>query len=128
MSEEVKNVTVSDLFVKIYENFNVVDQIENMNNLSEEELYLLLVYVLDRHSDEDPVVVHNLQPFKEKVMDIYELQDDKETNNTVLLELVEKTGDKYIETDYVVDVSGNKLKDPLTKEEVREAKIDIIGE
>lgn len=128
MSEEVKNVTVSDLFVKIYENFNVVDQIENMNNLSEEELYLLLVYVLDRHSDEDPVVVHNLQPFKEKVMEIYELQDDKETNNTVLLELVEKTGDKYIETDYVVDGSGNKLKDPLTKEEVREAKIDIIGE
>lgn len=128
MSEEVKNVTVSDLFVKIYENFNVVDQVENMNNLSEEELYLLLVYVLDRHSDEDPVVVHNLQPFKEKVMEIYELQDDKETNNTVLLELVEKTGDKYIETDYVVDGSDNKLKDPLTKEEVREAKIDIIGE
>jgi hypothetical protein len=128
MSEEVKNVTVSDLFVKIYENFNVVDQVENMNNLSEEELYLLLVYVLDRHSDEDPVVVHNLQPFKEKVMEIYELQDDKETNNIVLLELVEKTGDKYIETDYVVDGSGNKLKDPLTKEEVREAKIDIIGE
>jgi Fe-S-cluster formation regulator IscX/YfhJ len=128
LNEEVKNVTVSDLFVKIYENFNVVDQVENMNNLSEEELYLLLVYVLDRHSDEDPVVVHNLQPFKEKVMEIYELQDDKETNNTVLLELVEKTGDKYIETDYVVDGSGNKLKDPLTKEEVREAKIDIIGE
>ena len=128
MSEEVKNVTVSDLFVKIYENFNVVDQVENMNNLSEEELYLLLVYVLDRHSDEDPVVVHNLQPFKEKVMEIYELQDDKETNNKVLLELVEKTGDKYIETDYVVDGSDNKLKDPLTKEEVREAKIDIIGE
>ena len=128
MSEEVKNVTVSDLFVKIYENFNVVDQIENMNNLSEEELYLLLVYVLDRHSDEDPVVVHNLQPFKEKVMEIYELQDDKETTNPVLLTLVEKTGDKYIETDYVVDGSGNKLKDPLTKEEVREAKIDIIGE
>lgn len=128
MSEEVKNVTVSDLFVKIYENFNVVDQVENMNNLSDEELYLLLVYVLDRHSDEDPVVVHNLQTFKEKVMEIYELQDDKETTNTILLELVEKTGDKYIETDYIVDGSGNKLKDPLTKEEVREAKIDIIGE
>lgn len=128
MSEEVKNVTVSDLFVKIYENFNVVDQVENMNNLSDEELYLLLVYVLDRHSDEDPVVVHNLQTFKEKVMEIYELQDDKETTNTILLELVEKTGDKYIETDYIVDGSGNKLKNPLTKKEVREAKIDIIGE
>jgi len=128
MSEEVKNVTVSDLFVKIYENFNVVDQIENMNNLSEEELYLLLVYVLDRHSDDDPVVVHNLQPFKEKVMEIYELQDDKETTNPVLLVLVEETGDKYIETDYVVNRLGDKLKDPLTKEEVREAKIDIIGE
>ena len=90
MNEEVENVIVSDLFEKIYENFNVVDQVENMNNLSEEELYLLLVYVLDRHSDEDPVVVHNLQPFKEKVMEIYELQDDKETKNTILLGLIEK--------------------------------------
>jgi Fe-S-cluster formation regulator IscX/YfhJ len=128
MSEEAKNVTVSDLFVKIYENFNVVDQVENMNNLSEEELYLLLVYVLDRHSDEDPVVVHNLQPFKDKVMEIYDIQDDKETTNTILLELIEKTGDKYIETDYILNTSGEKLREPLTKEEVREAKIDIIGE
>jgi hypothetical protein len=128
MSEEEKNVIVSDLFVKIYENFNVVDQVENMNNLSEEELYLLLVYVLDRHSDEDPVVVHNLQPFKEKVMEIYELQDDKETKNTVLLGLIEKTGDKYVETDYIVNGAGEKLREPLTKTEVREAKIDIIEE
>ena len=96
MNEEVENVIVSDLFEKIYENFNVVDQVENMNNLSEEELYLLLVYVLDRHSDEDPVVVHNLQPFKEKVMEIYELQDDKETKNTILLGLVEKTGEENV--------------------------------
>lgn len=128
MSEEVKNVTVSDLFVKIYEKFNVVDQVENMNNLSDEELYLLITYVLDRHSDEDPVVIHNLYNFKDKAMEIYELQDDKETTNPILLALVEKTGDKYIETDYVVDGSGNKLRDPLTKVEVREAKIDIIGE
>lgn len=128
MNEEVENVIVSDLFEKIYENFNVVDQVENMNNLSEEELYLLLVYVLDRHSDEDPVVVHNLQPFKEKVMEIYELQDDKETKNTILLGLIEKTGDKYVETDYIVNNSGEKLREPLTKTEVREAKIDIIGE
>lgn len=128
MSEEVENVIVSDLFEKIYENFNVVDQVENMNNLSEEELYLLLVYVLDRHSDEDPVVVHNLQPFKEKVMEIYDLQDDKETKNTILLGLIEKTSDKYIETDYIVNGAGEKLRDPLTKGEVREAKIDIIGE
>jgi len=128
MSEEAKNVTVSDLFVKIYENFNVVDQVENMNNLSEEELYLLLVYVLDRHSDEDPVVIHNLATFKDKVMEIYDIQDDKETTNTVLLELIEKTGDKYIETDYILNTSGEKLREPLTKTEVREAKIDIIGE
>ena len=128
MSEETKNVTVSDLFVEIYVNFNVVDQIENMKKLSEEELYLLITYVLDRHSDDDPIVVHNLLPFKDKSMEIYELQDDKETTNTILLELVEKTGDKYIETDYVVDKNGNKLKDPLTKTEVRDAKIDIINE
>jgi len=128
MSEEAKNVTVSDLFVKIYENFNVVDQIENMKKLSEEELYLLITYVFDRHSDEDPIVIHNLTPFKDKAMEIYEIQDDKDTQNPILLQLIEKTGDKYIETDYVVDKNGKKLKDPLNKEEVRDAKIDIINE
>ena len=44
-----------------------------------------------------------------------------------LEELIKESGDKYIETDNIVDVYDNKLPAPLTKEEVRDAKINIIN-
>jgi hypothetical protein len=61
-------------------------------------------------------------------MEIYDIQDDKETTNKVLLTLIEETGDKYIETDNVVDSEGNKLREPYNKQEVRDAKIDILND
>ena len=123
--EKEKKIVVSDLFKEIYLNFNVSVQIENMKNLNKRELYLFLTYALDKHSDEDPVVLHNFQPFKDEVMEIYDIQDDKEATNDILLALIEETGDKYIETDDLVDSEGNKLREPLSKTEVRDAKIDI---
>ena len=64
MSEEKeKKIAVSDLFNEIYINFNVSSQVENMKRLEKRELYLLLTLALDKHSDEDPVVVNNFQPF-----------------------------------------------------------------
>lgn len=125
--EKEKHITVSDLFKEIYLNFNVSNQIENMKNLNKRELYLFLTYALDKHSDEDPVVLHNFQPFKDEVMEIYDVQDDKEATNETLLSLIEETGDKYIETDDLVDSEGDKLREPYTKQEVREAKIDILN-
>jgi type IV secretory pathway VirB4 component len=122
-----KVLIVSDEFINIYKNFNVIDQIENMKKLSRKELFLLLIFSLDKHSDEDPVVIHNLQPFKEECMLIFDLQDDKEVDNEYIKELVELTDDKYIDTDVIVDTDGNKLPEPLTKEEVRDAKINIIN-
>ena len=92
--EEEKTIVVSDLFKDIYINFNVSSQVENMKKLDKRELYLFLTYALDKHSDKDPVVIHNFQPFKDEVMEIYELQDDKEPTNDILLALVEETGDK----------------------------------
>lgn len=126
--KEQKTIVVSELFKDIYTNFNVSSQIESMKNLDRRELYLLLTFALDKHSDEDPVVIHNFQSFKDEVMEIYDIQDDKETTNEVLLALIEETGDKYIETDNILDFNGNKLRDPYTKQEVREAKIDITME
>ena len=126
--EKEKVIVVSDLYKEIYTNFNVSPQVENMKNLDKRELYLLLTFALDKHSDEDPVVIHNFQPFKDEVMEIYDIQDDKETTNETLLALIEETGDKYIETDDLVDSEGNKLREPYTKQEVREAKIDILNE
>lgn len=120
-----KKLQVSDLFVEIYTNLNVCSQLENMEKLSKKELYLLLILALDKHNDEDPVVLHNLLPWKDTALQIFELQDDKETNIKELEELVEETGDKYIDVTVLVDVNGNSLRDPLTKEEVRDAKINI---
>lgn len=127
-TKEVKKIVVSDLFIDIYKNFNVVTQIEKMKQLSKRELYLLLLICLDKHSDEDPVVIHNFTDFKDECLQIFDIQDDKDTSDESLLELIKETGDKYIETDNIVDSNGKPLTSPLNKEEVRDAKIDIINE
>jgi hypothetical protein len=127
MSEETKQLKVSNEFVGIFKNFNVINKVEEMKALSKKELYLLLTLCLDKHDDGQPTVVYNFQPFREQVMELFEIQDDKETLNPVLQELIKESGDKYIETDNIVDVDGNKLPEPLTKEEVRDAKINIIN-
>jgi hypothetical protein len=127
MSEETKQLKVSNEFVDIFKNFNVVNKVDEMKALSKKELYLLLTVCLDKHDDDQPTVVYNFQPFREQVMELFEIQDDKETLNPVLEELIKESGDKYIETDNIIDFDGNKLPDPLTKEEVRDAKINIIN-
>jgi hypothetical protein len=99
-----------------------------MKKLSKRELYLLLTVCLDKFSDEDPVINYNFQPFKTEVMEIFDVQDDKDPISQYLIELIEESGDKYIETDNIVDDKGDKLPDPLTKEEVRDAKINIINQ
>ena len=120
------NIQVSKEFVDIFSNFNVVTQVEKMKQLTKRELYLLLTVCLDKFSDEDPVVKHNLLPFKEEIMNIFDVQDDKEATDQVLIDLITESGDKYIETDNIV-YNGDKLPEPLTKEEVRDAKINIIN-
>ena len=127
-STSENNIHVSNEFVDIFSNFNVVTQVEKMKQLTKKELYLLLTVCLDKFSDEDPVVKHNLLPFKEEIMNIFDVQDDKEATDSVLIELITESGDKYIETDYIVYNDDQKLPDPLTKDEVRDAKINIINE
>ena len=122
-----KNIHVSNEFVDIYTNFNVVTQVEKMKQLTKRELYLLLTVCLDKFSDEDPVVKHNLLPFKEEIMNIFDVQDDKEPTDPILIDLITESGDKYIETDYIVYNDDQKLPEPLSKEEVRDAKINIIN-
>ena len=125
---KIKKVVVSDLFMDCYKHFNVYSQVERMNELSERELYLLLILCLDKHDDENTVVKHNFIPFEKQIMEIFDVQDDKEVTNQVLLDLVTETGDTYIETENIVDGSGNKVADVFTKEEVRDIRIDLIDE
>lgn len=127
-SSNENKIHVSNEFVDIFSNFNVVTQVEKMKQLTKKELYLLLTVCLDKFSDEDPVVKHNLLPFKEEIMNIFDVQDDKEATEQVLIDLITESGDKYIETDNIVYNDDQKLPDPLNKEEVRDAKINIINE
>ena len=127
-STSENKIHVSNEFVDIFSKFNVLTQVENMKQLTKRELYLLLTVCLDKFSDEDPVVKHNLLPFKEEIMNIFDVQDDKEATDSVLIDLITESGDKYIETDNIVYNDDQKLPDPLNKEEVRDAKINIINE
>lgn len=127
-STNENKIHVSNEFVDIFSNFNVVTQVEKMKQLTKRELYLLLTVCLDKFSDEDPVVKHNLLPFKEEIMNIFDVQDDKEATDPILIDLITESGDKYIETDYIVYNDDQKLPEPLNKEQVRDAKINIINE
>jgi hypothetical protein len=55
------------------------------------------------------------------------VQDDKETSNQILKDLINETGDNYIETDNIVDANGHPLPEILNKDEVRDEKIKIIN-
>jgi hypothetical protein len=122
--KEEKKIVVSSDFIEAYLNFNVLKQEDKIKSLSEKEKYLLLTFALDKHSDCDQTVVENFQPFKDEVMQIYAIQDDKETEVDIILELIEDTGDKYIDTDCIVDSEGHKLREPYNIQEIREIKID----
>jgi len=125
--KETPKLIISDEFLEIYRNFNVYDQSEKINKLSDRDRYLLLILCLDMHDDENPIVLYNFKPFKKEITEIYEVQDNKETTNQFLLDLIKETDDKHIESNYIRDKDGNKVPDPFDKNEVRDKKIDIIN-
>lgn len=124
MDKRIK-LNISDEFLDIYLNMNVNSQVEKMKKLSKKELYLLLIVILDKFSDEDPTVIKNVSPFMYEMMKIYDVQDDVETTDEDLLSLIKETDDKYIDTDILCH-NDEKLPNPLDKSGVRDAKIDII--
>ena len=124
--ENGKMIKVSDECKNIYKNLNVLNQVDEIKKLSKRELYLLLMLGLDKFSEDDPVVKFNLSSFSQELLEIFDVQDDKEVNSDILKSLIDETGDRYIETDYIVDIDGNKLPEPLSKDEVRDAKINLI--
>ena len=123
-----KKIKVSDEFIELYRNFNVYNQLDKIKSLNKKDLYLLLTLCLDKHSDEDPVVVNNFLPFREECMKIFDVQDDKGTDDLLLKQLIEETGDEYIDTDIIVDSNGDKLPEPYTQQESRDIKIQKLEE
>lgn len=126
-SNDVHNVPVSDMFMDIYRNINVVTQVEKIKQLSKNELYLMLILCLDKFPDgEDAVVTYTLSHFMDEMLEIKSFQETKETSNEHLKYLAETTKDDYIDTDNLSH-NGKLLPDPMTKEEVRDKKINIIN-
>ena len=115
---------VSNEFVDIFRNFNVVDKIGEMKLLSKRELYLLLTVCFDKHDEDQSTVIHNFLEFKDYIMEINDLFENNKTDNPILIELSEGG---YIETDNIVDEMGNGLPMPYTKEEIRDVRINIIN-
>jgi len=126
MEEKDNKIVVSNEFVDIYRNFNVGNQVHKMKAITKRELYLLLTLCLDKHSDENPTVSSNFTEFKEHLLEIFDVQDEKSTQNQTILDLIEESDNQYIETDNIVDSNGDKLPDPYTKEEIRDIRIGII--
>lgn len=123
---EDKKLVVSNEFVEVFMNFNVSNQIENVNKLSEKEKYLLLLCCLDKHEDSIPTVKFNFQPFKSEVMELFDLQDDKVPTNQIIIDLMSETGDQYIDTSVIVMMDGEQLPKTYTTSEVRNKKISLL--
>jgi hypothetical protein len=105
----MSKITVSDQFIEIYQNFTKENQVENMNKLTKEELYFLIINVLDNLDEENPILQENIKSFRKETMEILHIQKDKKTSNPVLLKLIEASGKEYIFFDEVVDQFGNEF-------------------
>ena len=116
--------TVSELFIDIYKNFNVIDQTERLSLLTEKESYILLNLIIERHSEEDPQVVKNLSTSVEKINNLKSLFEIGETQDEVLNSLSTKYG-RYLNIS-LQDSNSQELPEPYTREEVRELKLNNI--
>lgn len=119
-----KGYVVSEEFKEIYHQFNVSNQTERMKQLTEKELYMLLICCIDHHDEEQEIVFLNFLPFEEEINEILKFSDTEKTENSILKSLIEETGDETIST------SGINLPEVLSKQEAlslnREQKIGKI--
>jgi len=118
------NITVSELFLEIYRNFNVSNQIDKMKIITKEELYLLLDACIDRHDEDDSTVQLNFSPFVEEIKEILKIQSGEDADDKILKNLQDRISQTLI---YELKTqSGEDLPDPYTKEEVRDLKLNKI--
>lgn len=115
---------VSQLFVDIFQYFNVYDQRDRMKNLSREELYLLLDTCVDSHDEDDSTVCQNFSPYMSELKQILEIQNGSEPTDSDLKELIKLT-DPFLKSEKVTE-SGEYLPEVFTKVQVRELKLNKI--
>lgn len=125
MEEEKKKLLVSDSLIEIYKYLNAVDMSERINQLSELEKYILIALSLDNHDIKNVIVRENLLPYKEIGQAIYDAMEELGTNE-IIEQLIELTGDKYIDLSVLVDSDGNVMPEPANQSEIRDWRLKLL--
>lgn len=125
MSEK-KKYTVSNQFVEVYKYLNAGNMINQINELSELERYMLVVLSLDNHDIKDVVVKENLYPYREIGQLLYDTMDDHESDNEIIKKLIEITDDKYINLSVLIDSTGNEMPNIADQSEIREWRLKLL--
>ena len=125
MSEK-KKYTVSDQFVEVYKYLNAGNMINQINELSELERYMLVALSLDNHNIKDVVVKENLYPYREIGQLLYDTMDDQESDNEIIKKLIEITDDKYIDLSVLIDSTGNEMPNIADQSEIREWRLKLL--
>lgn len=125
VEKEEKILQVSSQFVEAYKLFNVIKVTELVENLSRRERLLLLTLASDSFKKND-TLKENISPFRDELIVLYRLQvDEGDSADEDVRYLVEATGDKYIDTETLRMLSGDKLPKPLTEEEAQIMRRDL---
>jgi hypothetical protein len=123
----MNNIIVSDIFIDIFLNFNVISQVEKMKKLSRRELLILLSLAADVFSDDNHVVLQNFEYFKEYAILIRDSIDNEDIEDEDLKTSIN------INISKIIDNKNQKIPNPLSEEEAlikrREIEINnIIGD
>ncbi len=117
---------VSDKFIWIYRRMHVKNLVEDMKQLDKRELYLLLLRTLDDHDLENESVKTNMRAFRAECLEIFAINDGKDTSCPVLAELKGEDISKTLINLHMTDHHGEEMGLPLTNDEVRDEKITEI--
>ena len=112
----MKRIVVSDKFIEIYKNFNVVPQISKMMELSREELLLMLV-VTFRVYDYNDVVMTTYKHYEKDLSYIDSVMFDSKLTDPEKIKMREIILENYLETDKIFDKFDNLLPEATTEEE-----------
>lgn len=126
MEEKKNEYVVTDDFVDVYKYLNAGDMSERIKSLSVIERYILVALSLDNHEIKNPVVRDNLYPLKDIGQSIYDAMEDLDTDDPVIKELIEITGDKYIDLSVLVDSQGNDMPEPANQSEIRDWRLKLL--
>lgn len=112
----MEKVIVSKMFIEIYKNFNVTTQIKQMQELSREELLLMLI-VTFRCYQYTNVVTETYKYFEDDLIFIDNVMFADKLKDPDKLKMREIIFDRFLDVDKIFDEDDNPLPEPTTEEE-----------